>query len=328
MAPTLQDVARLAGVNPSTVSRVLNGKGPITPETKERVYKAMKELDYYPNSRARSLVSGLSYSIGVVLDAQDADSFSNYFFSRSLYGIEKMAQSHGYSVLIANNPNGRGHTIEGLIKERKVDGVIIPPSLVKSSLLKTLADFPHVLLGQADGIAARTCWVDNNNVQGAELAVQTLREYGYQRIGFLGGNDTQGFSRRRVEGYRNALNGQEPMIFQSESRKTASQAAKQALICSNQPDAFVCNDNMAAYELLKAAEALGLRVPQDIGLIAFDNYPLAEFTSPKLTVVDIDTALLGEQTAELLFKRIRNQSLNQQILITPTIIERESAARR
>ena len=327
MASTIQDVARIAKVNPSTVSRVLNEKGPITPETKERVFKAMKELDYYPNSRARSLVSGLSYSIGVVLDAQDADSFSNYFFSRSLFGIEKIAQAHGYSVLIANSPNGKGKTIEGLIKEKKVDGMIIPPSLMKPSLMKTLTSFPYVLLGRPDDMMANSCWVDNNNEQGAILAVQTLIEYGYRRIAFFGGNESLGFSRRRVKGYTEALKDQAPIILQNDT-SDLSEKALEALRDENRPDAFLCNDNLAANEVLIAARTLGLKVPDQVGIIAFDNYPLAEYTSPKLTVVDIDTSLLGEESAELLFKRIENPEKNQQILLAAQLIERESISRR
>ncbi len=327
MASTIQDVARMAKVNPSTVSRVLNEKGPITPETKERVFKAMKELDYYPNSRARSLVSGLSYSIGVVLDAQDADSFSNYFFSRSLFGIEKTAQAHGYSVLIANSPNGKGKTIETLVKEKKVDGVIIPPSLMKSSLMKTLCNFPYVLLGQPDDMAASSCWVDNNNEQGGILAVQTLIGYGYRRIAFFGGKETLGFSRRRIKGYTEALKDQAPIIIQEDTENLSEKAFK-ALRDENRPDAFVCNDNLAANEVLNAAHKLNLKVPEQVGIIAFDNYPLAEYTSPKLTVIDIDTALLGEESAELLFKRIENPEKNQQILLAAQLIERESASGR
>lgn len=327
MASTIQDVARLAKVNPSTVSRVLNEKGPITPETKERVYKAMKELDYYPNSRARSLVSGLSYSIGVVLDAQDADSFSNYFFSRSLFGIEKVAQAHGYSVLIANSPNGKGKTIESLIKEKKVDGMIIPPSLMKPSLMKILVNFPYVLLGQPDDMPANSCWVDNNNEQGAILAVQTLIGYGYKRIAFFGGKESLGFSRRRVKGYTDALRDQAPIIIQDDTPDLPEKALE-VLRNENRPDAFVCNDNLAANEVLNAARKLGLKVPDQVGIIAFDNYPLAEYTSPKLTVIDIDTALLGEESAELLFKRIENPGNNQQILLAAQLIERESASGR
>ena len=135
MAVTIHDVAKLAGVNSSTVSRVINGKATITPDTKERVYAAMKALDYHPNSLARSLASGLSGAIGVVVDARDADAFSNVFFSRSLFAIEKVAQVRGYQVMIANGAQSHGSTIENLMKEHKVDGLILPPTTVRPSMM-------------------------------------------------------------------------------------------------------------------------------------------------------------------------------------------------
>jgi DNA-binding LacI/PurR family transcriptional regulator len=107
-----------------------------------------------------------------------------------------------------------------------------------------------------------------------------------------------------------------------------SQAQAEKLLASNdRPDAFLCNDNAAAYGLLKAVKGVGLDIPNDIGVVTFDNYPLAEFTDPPLTAVDIDTALLGEQGAALLFQRISRHTPNQQILLSATLIQRESTKR-
>ena len=212
MAVTISDVAKLAGVNSSTVSRVINGKASITQETKDRVYAAMKELDFHPNSLARSLASGLCGAIGVVVDARDAEAFSNFFFSRSLFAIEQVAQEKGYQVIIANGAQSKGRTIENLMKERKVDGLILPPTTVNPSLMETVGDFPYVVLGTPDTLRGVTCWVDNNNEQGSDLAVHHLQEQGYQRIAYLGGNQKRGFTIRRVRGYKKAISGEELVI--------------------------------------------------------------------------------------------------------------------
>ena len=200
MAATIHDVAKLAGVNPSTVSRALSGKAVITEETREKIYAAMRELDYHPNSVARSLASGLSGAIGVVVDAQDADAFSNVFFSRSLFAIEKVAQSRGYHVIIANGAKraGGASSIEGLMLERKVDGLILPPSTLKSALLEKIEGFPYVVLGQPDTARRGLSWVDVNNEQGGAMAVEHLRQMGYARIAYLGGGGRTGFVKRRV----------------------------------------------------------------------------------------------------------------------------------
>ena len=328
MAVTIHDVAKLAGVNSSTVSRVLNGKATITPDTKERVYAAMRELDYHPNSLARSLASGLSGAIGVVVDARDAEAFSNVFFSRSLFAIETVAQARGYQVNIANGAQSRGGTIEGLMKEHKVDGLILPPTTVKSALMETIGDFPYVVLGTPDTLRGDTCWVDNNNEQGAEMAVRHLQKMGYHQIAYLGGYQKRGFTKRRVRGYQNANSGKEIILSTDGTSENAYGEAIRELKKESHADAFVCNDNLAAFGLLKACRELRLRIPDEIGIVAFDNYPLAEYVDPPLTIVDIDTAMLGEQTAQLLFRRIENGGGSQQIMLSTSLVIRASSERR
>ena len=328
MAVTIHDVAKLAGVNSSTVSRVINGKATITPDTKERVYVAMRKLDYHPNSLARSLASGLSGAIGVVVNARDAEAFSNVFFSRSLFAIEQAAQARGYQVIIANGAQSRGGTIEALMKEHKVDGLILPPTTVKPTLMETIGDFPYVVLGTPDTLRSETCWVDNNNEQGAEMAVRHLQKQGYQCIAYLGGHQKRGFTKRRIRGYQNVNSGTETILNTDGTAENAYTLAFDALKTDDHPDAFVCNDNLAAYGLLKACKELEIGIPSEVGIVAFDNYPLAEYMDPPLTIVDIDTAMLGEQTAQLLFWRIENKSNNRQIMLSTSLIVRASSARK
>lgn len=329
MAVTIHDVARLAGVNSSTVSRVINGKATITPDTKERVYAAMKTLDYHPNSLARSLASGLSGAIGVVVDARDADAFSNVFFSRSLFAIEKVAQARGYQVMIANGAQSHGSTIENLMKEHKVDGLILPPTTVRPSMMETIGDFPYVVLGTPDTLRSDTCWVDNNNEQGAEIAVRHLQEKGYRSIAYLGGHQKRGFTKRRVRGYMKVIDkGQERVLATDGTVENAYAVALSELEQSTHADAFVCNDNLAAFGLLKACKERKIAVPEEIGIVAFDNYPLAEYTEPQLTIVDIDTSLLGEQAAQLLFQRIDSRIGNQQIMLSTVLVPRASSERK
>lgn len=330
MAATIHDVARLAGVNSSTVSRVLNGKVTVMEETREKIYAAMRELDYHPNSLARSLANGQSGAVGVVVDAKDAEAFSNVFFNRSLFAIERVAQERGYNVILANGAKraGGGVSIEKLILEHKVDGLILPPSTIKPSLLKSIHAFPCVVLGQPETAAQELSWVDLNNTQGAELAVKHLKQKGYGRIAYLGSTARTGFSKRRIKGYEQALPEQESLLYPTDGTvEHAQQLGMEVLAQSERPDAFLCGDNMTAYGLLKAARACGLQCPRDVGIVTFDNYPLAEFTDPPLTSVDVDTALLGEQAARLLFQQIDHHTPNQQIVLGTTLVERISSDR-
>lgn len=329
MAATIHDVARLAGVNSSTVSRVLNDKASITTETKEKIYAAMRQLDYHPNSVARSLASGLSGAIGVVVDAQNADAFSNVFFSRSLFAIEQVAQARGYNVIIANGARHTVAAIENLMLERKVDGLILPPATVKPALMEKIGDFPCVALGQPDSARQEIDWVDNNNEQGASMAVEHLLARGYRRVAYLGGDQKTGFVKRRVKGYRQALSDREAALVlpTDGTPEDAARISREVLAGALRPDAVLCNDNLAAFGLLKAARALGLAIPQELGVATFDNEPLAEYMDPPLTVVAIDTALLGEQTAQLLFQRIERKSVHSQVLLSAALVERQSTDR-
>ncbi len=332
MAATIHDVAKLAEVNPSTVSRVINDKASISKETKEKIFWAMQQLDYHPNSVARSLASGLSYAVGVVVDAQNADAFSNVYFSRSLFAIEQVAQAKGYTVIIANRVmHGSGPaSVENLILQRKVDGLIIPPSIAKPSLLKKIGKFPYVILGSPDTDGKDANWVDVNNEQGAALAMEHLFSQGYLRVAFLCGSEKAGFVKRRLKGYRSMLSADsQRMEFPIDGTvDSADSAVKKALALQKPPDAFLCNDNLTAFGALKAIKAAGLNVPGQIGLVTFDNEPLAAYTEPPLTAINVDTALLGEESARMLFQRIARHTAGQQTMLCTSLIKRESSCRK
>ena len=335
MAVTIHDIAKKVGVNPSTVSRVLNGKAAISDETREKIFAAMEEMDYHPNSVARSLANGSSGAIGLAVDAHDNQAFANMFFSRSMLAIEKVAQANGFNVIISNNleEKWKSSPIEKLMLERKVDGLILPPSMLTPKLIARMAqlDFPFVILGEPNHSLPGASWVDVNNTQGGEAAVAHLLDMGYQKIGYLGGSESQRFVKNRIKGYRRALEARgisKSWVIQTDGSAEESEALSGRLMESgDRPDAFLCNDNITAYGLIKAAKEMRLCVPRDIGIAAFDNYPLAEYTDPPLTAVDIDTALLGEQAAALLFRRIGKHTPNQQILLSAALILRESTKR-
>lgn len=171
--------------------------------------------------------------------------------------------------------------------------------------------------------------MDNNNEQGAEIAVRHLQEKGYRSIAYLGGYQKRGFTKRRVRGYMKVIDkGQERVLATDGTVENAYAVALSELEQSTHADAFVCNDNLAAFGLLKACKERKIAVPEEIGIVAFDNYPLAEYTEPRLTIVDIDTSLLGEQAAQLLFQRIDSRTGNQQIMLSTVLVPRASSERK
>ena len=293
--------------------------------------QAIGELDYHPNSLARSLASGRAGAIGVVLDTQDAGAFQNPFFFASRFAIEQYAQDQGYHVIVANGGKRSGNAVERLVLERKVDGLIMPPSTGHPQLLEKLSDFPYVFLGQPDESRGDDPWVDIDNEYGALLAVEHLVSSGYRRIAYLGGSQCSdaGFIMRRQRGYLKALPTGAPHWLLA-TNGTPEHACKVALEClqnQRRPDAFLLDDNMAGIGLIKACRQLGLSIPHDIGAVTFNDLPMAAYTEPPLTAVDINTGLLGTETAQMLFARMKDKAAGHHRLIRPALIVRESSQR-
>lgn len=186
MAATIKDVARLAGVSPSTVSRVLNQKGVISDETKQKIASAMEQLKYVPNDIARSFANGSAHAISLVIDISDGTAYANNFFNNTVFGIETAAHQNDYNLIITNGAAAFGgiSSVERLIAGKKVDGVVLPISLVTDELLRRIEDLsvPCVILGRSEEVGAEANWVDINNVQAGRRAVKLLLERGYKRL--------------------------------------------------------------------------------------------------------------------------------------------------
>ena len=286
MAATIKDVARLAGVSPSTVSRVLNQKGVISDETKQKIASAMEQLKYVPNDIARSFANGSAHAISLVIDISDGTAYANNFFNNTVFGIETAAHQNDYNLIITNGAAAFGgiSSVERLIAGKKVDGVVLPISLVTGELLRRIEDLsvPCVILGRSEEVGAEANWVDINNVQAGRRAVRLLLERGYKKIAFLSDGDGEVFNQDRIAGYRREL----------------------------------------------AAHQLGLRVPEQFGIISCDNTPLAELAETPITSVDVDTFALGVQAAQILIEQIEDpQTSLRQILLSTKLIERASTMR-
>ena len=313
----------------------------------EKIREAIKKLNYHPNSTARNLASGASCTIGLVIDAADEGTFANSFFNRSVYAIEKTLQEHAYSLLITNNRPVS--SIRSLVYEKRVDGLIIPPASLDEETVKFLEEehFPFVVLGEPEIGQTRTTWVDVDNRKGSREAVTHLCRQGFRRIVMIVRNDRTVFARNRIYGYQDGVteicppqviyveepNGQQRPPEQADVEFwTDGQAAKLEelavrLVGEGKADAFLCADNEIAYHVLRALRGAGIRIPEEAGVVTFDNYPLAPFMDPPLTAVDVDTSRLGKAAAELLIQSIHEADRPpRQVLIGASLIRRMSSA--
>lgn len=334
MATTIKDIAKRVGVNPSTVSRVINGTASISEETKQKIKEAMEEMNYHPNSNARSLVNGSTFTIGLVIDAQNSDAFSNDFFIRSVSAIEAVTQERGFNLLICSDRTQQnGNAVKNLILEKKVDGILLPVSVITDELIDLLLNnsFPFVIMGEPDFVRDEIFWVDIDNRQGGQNAVEHLFKKGYMQPALLAENRNTMFERKRILGFQTAMalkevSCSEKNIIECGSERESIQKAVDKILESEQAfDSIICINNDVAYHTIRELKERGKKVPVDFGIVTFDNYPLAEYMEPPLSVVDIDTYKLGEEAAKALFSIIKEPETQKKTVLVPTkIIERDS----
>lgn len=338
MSATIKDVARAAGVSPSTVSRVLNKTAPISEDTQKRIYQAMEELNYVPNDIARSFASGSAKAIAIAINVSDVQAFSNSFFSQTVFGIETSAHKNGYNLIVTGADTQRGGTgsLEKLIKSKKIDGLILPVSVLQPSMIQLISsiNFPCVILGRPRTEHSNISWVDIANAQAGANAANYLLSKGYRKPAFLSSGEKELFNQDRLEGYRSTLQAagltlNPEYTIHTESSLAAGKQCMQTLLARpDAPDAIICGNEKLALAALRTARQMGLRVPEDFGVLCFDNTSVTELAEPGITAVDVDTFELGRLAAENLLHLIEKpDSGAKQSRLTTKIIERASTAK-
>ncbi|MCL2050802.1 MAG: LacI family transcriptional regulator [Lachnospiraceae bacterium] len=332
--PNIKDIAKAAGVSTSTVSRVLNNNPLISLETRKHVLKVMRDFNYVPNSMARGLSNQKASTVALLVDMDDSPSFDNLFFHKVMYGIENALFKNNLSLVICNlqASGNRKKRLNSMVQGKHIQGAILPSLLLGSDLVNTLKkqEFPFVVLGEPENIAVPFDWVDINNAQGGQQAVGYLIEKGYRRIAFLRGRKTI-FNRNRLLGYQAMLKQSnspfdERLIAECDgSKDSAYREILRLLTLLSPPDAVICGDNVMSIGAMKAIREKGRKIPHDIGIISFDNYPMAELVEPTLTTVDIDLYEMGVEAVKLLLRRIENPAASHQVsLISTSLQVRES----
>ena len=330
MSATIKDIAKTVGVSPSTVSRVINGTAPISDEVAAKIREAMKELDYHPNARARSFATGVTNTAGLVMNASNETIFSNSFFNRSVFAIEKELQDHSYNLLIVNDNGQSDSQILELVQGKKVDGLIIPSSSLDDRLISFLqkAGFPFVVMGEPTHRTEEVPWVDVDNEQGAVEGTEVLLKSGYQEIVLVADDDETVFSRNRLRGYRKAVQcrcKEQVVMTHHQYEDLGRRLVKEVGDLHNK--GFLCTSNEIAFYTRKALKEQGRKVSEDAGLVTFDNYPLAEYMDPPFTAIDVDTYQLGEKAAEMLMECMHGKKMVRHQLIRTKLIVRESSER-
>lgn len=325
----MSDVAKKANVSTATVSRVLSNPAVVKEETRRKVMEVIEELQYRPHVIARQFRTQETKMVLVVVP-----DITSIFFSEVLRGIEHAAVSRNYQVVLGDSENNleREKQYVDLLYQKQVDGVILLTAKLPKEMLEQLAsEFPIVLACEYyDGIDVPTVSIDN--IGSARKATEHLVHLGHKRIGHISGPAGIILSRDRLQGYKEALqnNGllvdeayiaEGPLTIESGYRRM-----KMLLSLDNPPTAvFVYNDEMA-WGAIKAVKDHGLRIPEDIAVVGFDNLKISEVVEPHLSTIEQPKYLIGKKSMELLLQLIHGKPLEKKnYVLNSSLIVRHSS---
>jgi len=338
MNVTIRDVAKISGVSPSTVSRVISNNPRISDETKKRVRKAMKTLGYHPNAIAQSLVNRSTSTIGIVMPQSTERAFLNPFFPQALSGISAAAHEKNYCLLLSTGSTEEEQlvSIENIINGGRVDGIIIMYSSVNNIILEAIKELntPIVIIGKPLEAIDKILYVDSDNIEASRSVTEKLINNGHKKIAYISGPFEFVVSLDRLEGYRNALlenhlEFDRKFIAEGEFSKEAGyKSMRELLQQSERPTAVVVTDDIIAFGVIEAINEAGLKIPEDIEIISFNNIPLTEFCSPALTSVDIDAYSLGFEASKLIIEHIKGSIYRHKVIVKTSIVYRETFRER
>ena len=331
----MKDIAKLANVSRTTVSFVLNNRTDIkiSEATRKKVLDIAKKLDYYPHAIATSLVKKKTRTIGLVLCQELGSVFSDALIAQVLLGVSTVAGMKGYKILLQYIENSeKKDTYYHLAREKRIDGVILSgPRSDDTELLKLKdEDFPIVLIGQVE--EDNFSYSDIDNIKAAKKIVCHLISHDHKKIAMITNaplNYTA--SKLRLLGYKKAL--QENSITYNEkligignfTPQSGFEVMQKLLSLKKLPTAVFVASDVVAFGVMNAIRKKGMRIPQDIALVGFDNVNLSEYVDPPLTTIDLPGFDIGKNAANLLINIIeRNEDKYEKIILETHMVIRKS----
>jgi len=322
----MRDVAALAAVDISTVSKVLKGEGiSVRPETRTRIMDAITKLDYRPNLHARGLRLRRTGAMGMLLP-----DITNPVYANIVRGAVKRADELGYSVLLAEATDAAAEdAYRRLVQDKRIDGLLVTTARRTSRVTAQLArdGIPHVFVNRRVEASAPSVTVDDE--AGAALAARAMIERGHQHLGIVAGPNDVDTARRRLAGFRDEIARQglrPPTVSRGAFTPSGGHEAMAALLASaRRPSAVLVSNFTAAIGALRAIVDAGLSAPGDVSLVSFDDAEIATFLNPALTSIQMPFEEMGSTAIDVLAEVIDGKSPGSAVVTTsPRLVVRES----
>ena len=326
---TIKDIAKIAKVSPSTVSKALNSRHDVSEETKQKILEIASAHDFVPNVFGKNLKNRKTENIGVIFSRESNPLSGNPFYSRVLEGIEGELAINNFNLVLHLLPNDTIDSVPKMIKEKQVDGVVLGGTVHQKFIEHIKSKNMPMVMVDPKSSSENFHQVLIDNEHGAFLAIQHLIKKGYKRIGFISGDlDRESFYQRFI-GYKKALKCynipfDEQLVVTGELEKGYEQT-KKLLQLNRRPTAIFATNDLNAIYGYKAAEEKNLKIPEDIAFVGFDDIALAKMTSPPLTTVRVYKEELGSIAVRNLLKIINGEKISVVNTLVPVrLIERNS----
>ena len=332
-SPTLEEVARLAGVSRATASRAINGGSRVSARAQQAVDDAVRRLGYTPNPAARSLVTRRTDSVALVVPEPDERVFSDPFFARTLHVVTSVLSARDLQVvLLIAQPGDEEHRMLRYLRGRHIDGAIVVSHHRSDSLSDHLAalGLPCTFIGRPWTSTDRVSYVDTDNRAGGREATRLLLDRGCRRIGTVAGPADMTAGRDRLEGWREALGDAglptDAVVHGDFTELGGADACAALLDAHPDLDGIVVASDLMASGALRVLSAQGRRVPTDLAVTGYDDLGIAEHTDPPLTTLRNPIGDMAEEAARLLLEQLDGGlATPRRVIFPPTLVRRASA---
>ena len=323
------DVARLACVSQSAVSRTFTPGASVSDDTKQRVLDAAKALGYRPNALARSLISGRSRIVGLVVAYLE-----NHFYPIVIEQLSRALQAHGYHVMLFMTEPGRQDQVMSEILQYKMDGVVLASVTLSSHIAEECANLgvPVVMFNRTIP-NSHVSSVTSNNELGGRLVAELFAKVQHKRIAYIAGKENSSTNNDRENGFTEGLANAGLRVWRRAvgqySFEGATLAARELLSTREKPDAiFVANDHMAFAVMDVIRSEFGLRIPEDISVVGYDNVPEADWAAYNLTTVEQPVEAMIDETVSILIKQMENKEVIEVHKVTDARLIMRGSVRR
>jgi LacI family transcriptional regulator len=329
---TLEDIAKRAGVSRSTVSRVINSQQYVRQDVRERVLRVIEETGFHPNIAARALASQRSWMIGLVLPRSVSSFFGDPYFPRLTQGIAQACNRHNITLglFLVSTPEDENKLFPRISRKGFLDGMLVQSGEMNDQLNERLVNLtvPIVVLGRPFQ-TNEVSYIDVDNVKASFDAVTHLIRQGRRNVGTITGPTSSTVGLDRKEGYLRAMleHGLElnsSLIMESDFTEAGGYLAMQELLVAK-PDAIFAASDIMALGAMRAVHDAGLRVPEDIAFVGFDDLPFASLSQPALTTVHQPISKFGEKAVDILMELIENGTKpSRRIIMDTELVIRDS----